>query len=94
MIKLKCTSCNTKVNAFDKSLTGKPWRCPNCNTPVKMGYNLKMMAIWFLPAIIIGEIAKIFLVNLGYKEVSYMAIGVVLSIITVRSMTLKPINKK
>jgi len=94
MINLTCTSCNTKVNAFSKSLSGKPWRCPNCDTPVKMGYNFKTIAIWFLPAVIVGEISKNYLAYLGYKELSFLTIGIVVSIMMVKSMTLKPIVEK
>jgi len=94
MIKLKCTSCNTKVNAFSKSLSGKPWRCPNCDTPVKMGYNFKMIAIWILPASIVVMIIKKLLIEMGYQQLSFLVLGVILSIVMITSMYLKPIAKE
>ena len=39
--------------------------CPHCEEPVKIKFDFKKMAIWFLPAIILGVFLKYLFVALG-----------------------------
>jgi len=91
---MKCTICNENVKIFSKELNKKPWKCPSCQKPVKLGYNVKSIILWMIPAIIISELVKTYLYSSGYKNLSFMVIGVSVAVVMTLNLQLKPVKRK
>ncbi len=57
---MQCPHCNKKVSFFSREMNrfGKVKACPNCGGSVRLRMNLKVIALWFFPAVILTILIK------------------------------------
>jgi len=87
---MKCPHCGKSVGIFSREMnTWSKKQCPHCQEPVKVFFDLKVAAILFVPAVLLGAFLRLMFANFGLPG----ALGSGLVVITclLFTMRLKPV---
>ncbi|XQU07031.1 hypothetical protein P4544_09735 [Halomonas sp. LY9] len=86
---MKCPHCGDEISLFSREMNrlGKDKICKNCHEPIRVFVSFKMVALLFIPAIVLAILLKPVFVGFGLS--GSLAIGLTTGVAIMLSMRLK-----